>query len=73
MTDEKAKEILLDIRGYYASKTVDYPKGKDTVAICGYMCSEVANACLTAVKALEDKGYEQGYADGFAECLDLNT
>ena len=23
-----------------------------------------------AIKALEDKGYEQGYADGWAECLD---
>ena len=21
----------------------------------------------------EDKGYKQGYADGFAECLELNT
>lgn len=23
-----------------------------------------------AISALEDKGYEQGYADGWAECLD---
>ena len=26
-----------------------------------------------AIKALEDKGYEQGYADGFADCLEANT
>ena len=26
-----------------------------------------------AIKALEDKGYEQGYADGWAECLEVEN
>lgn len=31
---------------------------------------EQKEALDIAIKALEDKGYEQGYADGWAECLD---
>ena len=35
MTNSEAKEILFTIRGYYASLTAGYPKGKDCVALGG--------------------------------------
>ena len=34
---------------------------------------EQKEALEMAIKALEDKGYEQGYKDGFAKCLEINT
>ena len=55
MTNEEAIEIILTVRAYYASLTAGYPKGKDVIAFGEYMCSEVANACLMAVKALEEQ------------------
>lgn len=64
MTKEEAKEIILTVRAYYASLTAGYPKGKDVVAFGEYMCSEVANACLMAVKALEQEPCE--------DCISLN-
>ncbi len=53
MTNKEAKEILYSIRSYYASMTVGFPKGKDVLGIDDIMCSEIANACLMGIVALE--------------------
>ena len=50
---EKAIDVLYTIRAYYASLTAGYPKGKDCRGIGDVMCSEIANSCLMAIKALE--------------------
>ena len=60
MTNEEAREVLKELRVY----TEDLPH---------YSSDEVAEALDMVIKAHEDIGYEQGYADGFAECLELNT
>ena len=61
MTNEEAIEILTELKTYHKTQAW---------AIIGVGSDE---AIGMAIKALEDKGYEQGYADGFAECLELNT
>ena len=50
---ERAIEALYTVRAYYASLTAGYPKGKDCRGIGDVMCSEIANSCLMAIKALE--------------------
>ena len=55
MTNERAIDALLTVRAYYASLTADYPKGKDRKGIGDVMCSEIANACHMASKALESQ------------------
>ena len=52
---EKAIDVLYTIRAYYASMTAGYPKGKDCIGIGDVMCSEIANSCLMAIKALESQ------------------
>lgn len=53
LSTERAIEALYTIRAYYASLTAGYPKGKDRRGIGDVMCSEIANSCLMAIKALE--------------------
>ena len=53
LSTERAIEALYTIRAYYASLTAGYPKGKDCRGIGDVMCSEIANSCLMAIKALE--------------------
>lgn len=53
LSTEKAIEVLYTVRAYYASLTGGYPKGKDCAGIGDVMCSEIANSCLMAVKALK--------------------
>jgi hypothetical protein len=55
LSTERAIEILYTIRGYYASLTAGYPKGRDCKGIDDVMCSEIANSCLMAIKALEQE------------------
>lgn len=55
MTNERAIDVLLTVRAYYASLTAGYPKGKDRKGIGDVMCSEIANACFMASKALEQQ------------------
>jgi hypothetical protein len=55
MTNERTIDVLLTVRAYYASLTAGYPKGKDRKGIGDVMCSEIANACLMASKALEQQ------------------
>lgn len=61
MTNKEAKEIMSKVTFYWEL-------GEQTLTQ-----NQINEALDMAIKALEDKGYEQGYADGFAECLDLNT
>ena len=74
ISTEKAIEVLYTVRAYYASLTVGYPKGKDCKGIGDVMCSEIANSCLMAIKALEQQPCEdaisrQAVRDTiFAEC-----
>ena len=58
LSTERAIEALYTVRAYYASLTAGYPKGKDCRGIGDVMCSEIANSCLMAIKALEQKPYE---------------
>ncbi len=53
LSKERAIEVLYTVRAYYASLTAGYPKGKDCRGIGDVMCSEIANSCLMAIKALE--------------------
>ena len=53
LSTERAIEALYTVRAYYASLTAGYPKGKDCRGIGDVMCSEIANSCLMAIKALE--------------------
>ena len=53
LSTERAIEALYTVRAYYASLTAGYPKGKDRRGIGDVMCSEIANSCLMAIKALE--------------------
>lgn len=53
LSKERAIEALYTVRAYYASLTAGYPKGKDCRGIGDVMCSEIANSCLMAIKALE--------------------
>ena len=55
MTNKEAIEALYTVRAYYASLTAGYPKGKDCRGIGDVMCSEIANSCLMAIKALEQE------------------
>lgn len=55
MTNKEAIEVLYMVRAYYASLTAGYPKGKDCKGIGDVMCSEIANSCLMAIKALEQE------------------
>ena len=55
LSTERAIEILYTIRGYYASLTARYPKGRDCKGIDDVTCSEIANSCLMGIKALEQK------------------
>ena len=55
LSTERAIEALYTIRAYYASLTAGYPKGKDRRGIGDVMCSEIANSCLMAIKALEQQ------------------
>lgn len=52
---EDAIEALYTVRAYYASLTAGYPKGIDCRGIGDVMCSEIANSCLMAIKALESQ------------------
>lgn len=53
LSTERAIEVLHIVRSHYASLTLRYPKGKDCKGIDNVMCSEIANSCLVAIKALE--------------------
>lgn len=55
LSKEGAIEALYTVRAYYASLTAGYPKGKDCKGIGDVMCSEIANSCLMAIKALESQ------------------
>lgn len=55
LSTERAIEALYTVRAYYASLTAGYPKGKDRRGIGDVMCSEIANSCLMAIKALEQR------------------
>ena len=55
LSTERAIEALYTVRAYYASLTAGYPKGKDCRGIGDVMCSEIANSCLMAIKALEQQ------------------
>lgn len=68
LSKERAIEALYTVRAYYASLTAGYPKGKDRRGIGDVMCSEIANSCLMAIKALERiPSYEAGYNDAKRE------
>lgn len=58
LSTERAIEALYTVRAYYASLTAGYPKGKDCKGIGDVMCSEIANSCLMAIKALETQPCE---------------
>ena len=58
LSTERAIDALDTVRAYYASLTAGYPKGKDCKAIGDVMCSEIANSCLMAIKALEQEPCE---------------
>ena len=58
LSKERAIEALYTVRAYYASLTAGYPKGKDCRGIGDVMCSEIANSCLMAIKALEQQPCE---------------
>ena len=58
LSTERAIEALYTVRAYYASLTAGYPKGKDCKGIGDVMCSEIANSCLMAIKALEQQPSE---------------
>lgn len=58
LSTERAIEALYTVRAYYASLTAGYPKGKDCRGIGDVMCSEIANSCLMAIKALEQQPSE---------------
>lgn len=62
MTNEEARDVLITMSISVEMNATSIVTNK-----------ELCEALDMAIKALEDKGYEQGYADGFAECLDLNT
>lgn len=62
MTNEEAKNVLTTMRVAVEMDATPIITNKD-----------LKEALDMAIKALEDKGYEQGYADGWAECLDVNT
>lgn len=55
LSTERAIDALDTVRAYYASLTAGYPKGKDCKAIGDVMCSEIANSCLMAIKALRQE------------------
>ena len=55
LSTERAIGALYTVRAYYASLTAGYPKGKDRRGIGDVMCSEIANSCLMAIKALEQQ------------------
>lgn len=55
LSTERAIEALYTVRAYYASLTAGYPKGKDCKGIDDVTCSEIANSCLMAIKALEQE------------------
>lgn len=55
LSTERAIDALDTVRAYYASLTVGYPKGKDCKGIGDVMCSEIANSCLIAIKALRQE------------------
>ena len=65
LSKERAIEALYTVRAYYASLTAGYPKGKDCRGIGDVMCSEIANSCLMAIKALEEI---ERYKFEIAEC-----
>lgn len=58
LSTERAIEALYTVRAYYASLTAGYPKGKDCKGIGDVMCSEIANSCFMAIKALEQEPCE---------------
>ena len=58
LSTERAIEALYTVRAYYASLTAGYPKGKDCKGIDDVTCSEIANSCLMAIKALEQEPCE---------------
>lgn len=82
LSTERAIEALYTVRAYYASLTAGYPKGKDCKGIGDVMCSEIANSCLMAIKALElmdkiskrdierfsEMDYTDGYNKGWVDC-----
>jgi hypothetical protein len=54
MTDkEKAIDFLECRRAYYASLSTDPNPNVKATKVCGYTLTESANACLMAIKALE--------------------
>ena len=63
LSKERAIEALYTVRAYYASLTAGYPKGKDCRGIGDVMCSEIANSCLMAIKALEQQPCEDCIRD----------
>lgn len=82
MTNElsmkRAIEALYTVRAYYASLTAGYPKGKDCRGIGDVMCSEIANSCLMAIKALEQQSRPKGniteeQKEKLLEIMEVNT
>ena len=58
MTNEEAIEILQE----WIDKGFEYESGYGLEALADVE----EEACKLAIKALEDKGYDQGWADGYA-------
>ena len=73
LSTERAIEALYTVRAYYASLTAGYPKGKDCRGIGDVMCSEIANSCLMAIKALEQKSYKSEARRWKRRYLDLKA
>lgn len=69
LSTERAIEALYTVRAYYASLTAGYPKGKDCRGIGDVMCSEIANSCLMAIKALEQ---QQNVHDTCKKCVEFS-
>jgi len=66
MTNEQ--EVVRSVFGAYINDLKSYSTKPDRLTY--KMLEEVRDM---AIKALEDKGYEQGYADGWADCLEVNA
>ena len=58
MNREETKDFLECRRSYYASLSTDPNPYVKATKVCGYTLAESSNACLMAIKALEQESYE---------------
>lgn len=65
MTNERVIELFKEVKAEC--------EAKQTILSKQVFEHEGIEALDMAISALEDKGYEQGFADGFTECLDKNV